>query len=643
MAPTETLQQRLYDEFVARLKQTDVTASYPYGPFSYYTRTVEGKDYPIYCRRHEDRRTPEQVFLDVNDLAQAMAADYLRVAKWEASRSGARLAYTTDTTGYEEATLRFRALGVAPSDVRDLPGTIEHVSPWSIAWAGDDTVFYCRMDDAKRDHRVYRHTLGTDPATDELVFEETDPRFRVGVRLSRSGELVLISSESRSTSEVWMIPAGDPTAEPRVVRPRETGVRYSVDHRVGDGGGTLYILTDRDAPNFKLVTAPVADPAAWTTLLEHDPALYRQRLVCLEKHYAVQERAGGYTRIIVDRYEGGDRVVIDPQDEVGVVSMNTNHQYGYRYLRYTDQSPVRPAETIEWDLYRKITSLRKREEIGGGFDPARYTTARDYATAPDGTRIPVSIVHRVDVSPTGDNPCHLYAYGSYGSSMDPWFSSARISLLDRGFVCAIAHVRGGGEMGRHWVEDGKLEHKMNTFTDFIAVAERLIDEGWTSPDRLAIEGGSAGGLLIGAVLNLRPDLFAAAHAAVPFVDCLNTMLDPSIPLTTEEYEEWGNPEEPEAYRVIKSYAPYENVAALDYPALLVTAGLNDPRVHYWEPAKWVARLRDLKTGDAPLILKTNMGAGHGGSSGRYGRLAEKAYEWAFLVSQVAPSHSPTTN
>ncbi len=642
LEPTEPLQRALYGEFLGRLQETDVTASYPIGAFSYYTRTYEGKDYPVYCRKHEDGRSPELAFLDVNALAERLGADYLRVPNWAPSPSGSRLAYAYDTSGYEDATIAFREL--THTSATDTGATIEHVSPWFLAWADDDHLFYARSDDAKRDSRVFLHRVGSDPATDTLVFEETDPRFRVSVERSRSGELIIISSESSVTSEVRLIPAGDPTADPTVVRPRETGVRYEVDHRRGPDGGTLFILTDKDAPNFKLVTAPLADPDEWTTLLEHDPELYRTRVACFNQHYAVQERAAGYTRIVVDRYDRDDRVVIDPQDVVGVVSMRDNHHYDYRYLRFTDQSPVRPKEVVEWDFFRKVIRLRKREPVGGGFDPSDYTTARLIALAPDGAGVPISLIRRTDVSPTGENPCHLYAYGSYGASMDPYFSSARISLLDRGFVCAIAHVRGGSELGREWVDQGKLGHKPNTFTDFIAAAERLVEEGWTSPDRLAIEGGSAGGMLIGAVLNMRPDLFAAAHAAVPFVDCLNTMLDPSIPLTTEEYEEWGNPtEDPEAYATIKSYAPYENVAAQDYPAILVTAGLNDPRVHFWEPAKWVARLRDRKTDDNPLLLITNMGAGHGGASGRYGRLRERARDWAFLISQVAPQSTTPAN
>jgi oligopeptidase B len=409
-----------------------------------------------------------------------------------------------------------------------------------------------------------------------------------------------------------------------------------VVHKRGADGGTFLILTDDGAPNYKLVEAPVATPGPehWTTVIPHDRAVYLQGVSVFASHMVTSERRGGYRALRVIPHDGGPAHLIELPEPVSVVVPQQNREYDTTTFRFSYSSLVTPTSVFDYDVDTRERTLLKQTEVLGGYDPGRYESKRLYATAGDGTRIPISVVHRRGLERDGDNPCLLYGYGSYGASMDPWFRSNNVSLLDRGFVYAIAHVRGGAEMGRHWKEEGRMMNKKNTFTDFIACAEHLVDEGWTRPDRLAIRGGSAGGLLIGAVVNMQPDLFAAAHAAVPFVDVVNTMLDASIPLTTGEYEEWGDPKEPAAYAYIRSYSPYDNVRSQDYPDMLITAGLNDPRVHYWEPAKWAARLRDRMTGDGLLLLKTNMGAGHGGSSGRYGRLRELALQYAFIVDRV---------
>ena len=413
-------------------------------------------------------------------------------------------------------------------------------------------------------------------------------------------------------------------------------MRYSVSHQRGADGGSFLILTDDDAPNYRLARAPIASPGPehWETVIPHDPAVYLQGVSVFADHLVTSERRGGYRALRVIPHDDSPAHVVEVPEVVSVLVPQQNREYDTSTFRFSYSSLVTPNSVFDYDVRTRQRTLLKQTEVLGGYDPAQYESQRLYATAADGTRIPISVVYRRGFERDGHHPCLLYGYGSYGASMDPWFSSNNVSLLDRGFVYAIAHIRGGAEMGRAWKEQGRLMHKINTFTDFIACAEHLIAEEWTSPDRLAIRGGSAGGLLIGAVVNMRPDLFAAAHAAVPFVDVVNTMRDASIPLTTGEYEEWGNPHEPEAYAYIRRYSPYENVRRQAYPDLLITAGLNDPRVHYWEPAKWAARLRDRKTGDSVLLLKTNMGAGHGGSSGRYGRLRETAMQYAFIVDRV---------
>lgn len=647
MSHTAALQGRLYDEFLGRIKQTDISVPAFNNGWWYSTRTEEGKDYPLYERAPGDASGPtgpEEIYLDQNMLAQEF--DYLRITRRALDPSQNMLAFAVDTTGYETVDVWLKDLrtGTVTRNV------LEDVAPFSLAWGlNGKTLYYARFDESKRTNRIYRHIIGTDPAADELLIREDDVRFSLSVGASSSDEWIVISSGSTTTSEVWILDASNPASRPRSVAGRTPGVMYSVTHRRGegpnaDGGerGWIYCTTDDGAPNFRVVRkrvdAGAFDP--WDEVIPHDTDAYIRSVSMFEGHMVVSERRSGFTSLRVIAHASGKSREIETPEEVGVIGLSNNPMYDTDTIRFSYSSPVTPNSTYAYNMNTHRRTLLKQTEIPSGHDPDRYTVRRLYATADDGTRIPMSVVHRNEVKPDSDNPALLYAYGSYGASMDPRFSATRLSLLDRGFVFAIAHVRGGGEMGRHWKEDGRMEHKMNTFTDFIACAEFLIGEGYTRPERLAIQGGSAGGLLMGAAVNLRPDLFKACHAAVPFVDVINTMSDASIPLTTGEYEEWGNPHIEEQYRWIRAYSPYENVERKAYPAMLITAGLNDPRVHYWEPAKWAAKLRDKKTNDAPLLLKTNMGAGHGGSSGRYERLEEIAFEMAFFIDQLGAPEAP---
>jgi len=633
MAHTEQLQEKLYQEMIGRIKQTDLTVPYRDGPYYYYSRTVEGLNYPIYCRKRGSLEAEEQVILDVNALAEGH--DYYRVTRRDVSPDHRYLAYAVDTTGYEAVSICVKDLETGQT-VQDV---ITEAAPFVLAWANDGgrTLFYGRTDETKRTNRVYRHALGSEPDRDVLVRSEDDPKFRLSVFRTRSDDYMGVASFSATTNEIWIIDATRPAQDPRVIAPRRPGVRYWGDHRKGPDGGWFYLVTDADdCPNFKLVATPVADPGpeSWRVLIPHSREVFLTDVDVFARHMVISERRGGYRAMRVWRFSDGAEHLIELPEVVSAAAASGNHEYDMDTVRFSYTSLVTPRSVFDYDMNTRKRTLLKREEILGGYDPANYETHRLYALATDGVQVPISIVHRKGLVLNGQNPCLLYGYGSYGASMDPWFSSNNVSLLDRGFVYAIAHVRGGSEMGRHWKEEGRMFNKRNTFTDFIACAERLIERGYTSPDNLAIRGGSAGGLLIGAVLNMRPDLFAAAHAAVPFVDVVNTMLDAAIPLTTGEYEEWGNPAEDEYYFYIKSYSPYDNVTAQAYPHILITAGLNDPRVHYWEPAKWAAKLRATKVGDDLLLLKTNMGAGHGGASGRYGRYLERSFEYAFIIDRV---------
>ncbi len=579
------------------------------------------------------------MILDENELAAGH--DYFSVGDLALDPGQDIAAYSIDVDGGERHELRFRTCPTAATPGADLTDVVGDVY-YGVAWANDGaTVFYTRPDDVMRPWQIWRHTLGTPAADDVLVFQEDDERFYVGVGRTRSGRFVVISTASKITSEVWLVDADDAAAPPVIVEPRAHGHEYHVEHHVGPRGDRLFVLTNAGgAENFALMATPVTAPgrASWTEILPHRDDARLDDVEAFAGFLVVSERAEAVERLRVLHLGPGADVVDDHviamPDAVYSAWLGANLEYETATLRYQYTSLVMPPSAYDYDPTTRAATLVKRQPVHG-YDPACYESDRAWATAPDGTRVPISIVYRRDLRGDVPNPLLLYGYGSYEVSIDPTFSAARVSLLDRGVVFAIAHIRGGGELGRRWYDDGKLLHKTNTFTDFIACAEHLVREGWTAPDRLAARGGSAGGLLMGAVANLRPDLFRAIVAEVPFVDCLTTILDETLPLTITEWEEWGDPvHDADVYALMKSYSPYDNVAAQDYPALLVTGGLNDPRVQYWEPAKWVAKLRSTKTDDRLLVLKMEMDAGHSGPSGRYDAWRDEAFVLAFLLDQL---------
>ena len=653
MAPTAALQTALFDEMVARIEETDLSVPVRKGPWLYYSRTLEGASYGIHCRRPVDGpEDVEQVLLDENGLAEGH--DYFSLGNFSISPDHRWLVYSTDTTGGERHTMRFRDL-VTGAEADE---SIEDTS-YGVAWANDDaTVFYVRVDEAMRPFQLWRHRVGTDPATDVLVIEEPDDHFYLGVGRTKDDCYILCALDSKITSEVRILDADDPEGAFSTVEPRRHGIEYSIDHDRGDPAsgrpGRFLVVTNDGAEDFRLMEAPDDAPGrdGWTELI---PARTGVRLDAVDpfvRHLAVYEREDGGTRMRVLEHATGTSTPVDQPESPSTVWGEANPEYDSTVLRYGYTSLATPRSVFDLDLDSGELILRKRQPVLGEFDPARYRTDRLWATAADGTRVPISVVWRPDLvdgpAPgSGGAPCLLYGYGSYEASMDPTFSSLRLSLLDRGFVFAIAHVRGGGEMGRHWYEEGKFAAKPNTFTDYVACARHLVAEGWTSPDRLAGRGGSAGGLLMGAVANLAPDLFRAIIAEVPFVDCLTTILDETLPLTVLEWEEWGNPvEDPEIYRVMKSYSPYDNVAAtgsdgrpVRYPDILATGGLSDPRVGFWEPAKWVAKLRAANP-ENRVLLKMEMGAGHGGPSGRYDAWKDEAFVYAFLLDTLGLGDTP---
>jgi oligopeptidase B len=640
LAHTDGLQADLFAEMKARIKETDLSVPYRKGGRWFYSRTVEGQQYPILCRTGiepptdlpEDTPMPgEEVLLDLNELAGT--SDYFALGAYDLAPSQGLLLYSTDHDGSERYTMRIRDLR-SGADLDDLiPDTT-----YGSAWAGDTTVFYVRPDAAMRPFQVWRHQVGTPTADDVLVLEEPDERYFVSVSLSLTEAWVHITAGSKVTTEELVIPADEPSAAPRVIEPRQQGIEYEVTHAPSpvDGDRFLVLTNADDAVNFKLMSAPVDQPgrAHWTEVVAHRPDVKLEGVSAFVGHVVRYERREGVRRIVVTPYAGTEHELAMPE-EVYDTGPAANAEFETSTLRFTYTSLVTPGTAFDEDLDTGQRTLLKQTEVLGGHDPSDYETGRLWATAPDGTQVPISYVHRRDVAHDGQAPCLLYGYGSYEASMDPSFSTLRLSLLQRGFVFAIAHVRGGGEMGRPWYDDGKGLHKRNTFTDFIACAEHLVAEGLTSPEHLAARGGSAGGLLMGAVTNLRPDLFRAVVAEVPFVDCLTTILDETLPLTVTEWEEWGNPvADPEVYAYMKGYSPYDNVGSLPYPTILATGGLNDPRVSYWEPAKWVQALRAASTSGNPIYLKTEMGAGHQGPSGRYDAWKDEAFVFAFLLDAL---------
>jgi oligopeptidase B len=637
LAPLRGLRDRIFDEIRNRIQETDESAPVPSGPWEYTTRTLEGQQYPMHYRRPRGA-TPDEAALLLDENVLAGDSDYFALGGFEITPDHRVLAYSTDVTGGERYTLHFRDL---TTNV-DLPDVVENVT-YGLAWADDaGTCFYVRPDDAMRPHEVWRHTLGTPPTDDVRVFREADERFFLGVERTRSGRFVLIETASKTTSEVWFVPTERPGVAPRVVAPREAGHEYDVEHHWSEKHGDRFlIVTNRrgKARNFELVAAPCDEPARqyWMPLVPHRENVKLDAVTAFGEYLVLSERADGLDRLSVMRVEEDDIFAIEFPDPVYTAWIGANEEYDSRSVRYGYTSLVAPSTDVDFDMETRKGAIVKTQPVLGGYDASSYTSAREWATASDGARIPLSIVHRKDTPLDGSAPAVLYGYGSYEHSTDPAFRASRLSLLDRGFVFAIAHVRGGGEMGRPWYEEGRLEHKSNTFTDFVVCAEHLVARRYTSPSRLAARGGSAGGLLMGAVTNMRPDLFAAIVAEVPFVDVVTTMLDPTLPLTITEWEEWGDPREPDAYARMKAYSPYDNVSRQPYPAMLVTTGLNDPRVQYWEPAKWVAKLRTQSTSEKPIVLRTEMGAGHGGPSGRYHAWREEAVVLAFICNAVGVS------
>ncbi len=621
-----TLRETLYREMRGRIKETDSSAPFKKGDFWYYSRTESGKQYPIYCRKYGTLEAPEAVILDQNTLAEGH--EYCRLGVLRVSPDHRVLAYSLDTAGSEVYTLLFKDLENGRLLGEKIPNTY-----YSAEWSNDGAfVFYTVLDEAKRPFRVMRHAMGTDVADDVDVFRDMDDAFFVSLSKTRSESFILISSESKTTSEVHFIAADSPLDAPQVVHSREAGLEYEVAHH----DDRFFIVTNHEATNFQVMEAPVSAPRKtnWVAFLPYQEAIKVDAVDAFQSHLVVWQREHGLTGIRVVDLQSGEVHTVSHQEPVYTVTPGDNPEFETSVLRFRYSSLVTPPSVCDYDMRTRETNVVKRTEILGGYDPAHYESERITVTASDGTAVPVSLVYRKPLVRDGTRPALLYGYGSYGISIDPAFGSERVSLLDRGFLFAIAHLRGGGELGRTWYERGKLFEKEQTFSDFIDAADHLISNGYTKSDRLAIRGGSAGGMLMGTVVNRRPDLFRAVVAEVPFVDVINTMLDPTLPLTVTEYDEWGNPGDGDVYAYMRAYSPYDNVRRQAYPNILVTAGLNDPRVQYWEPAKWTAKLRTAKTDDNVLLLKTNMGAGHAGASGRYDRLRELAFWMAFVIDRV---------
>ena len=626
LAHTEALQEELYEEMVGRIEEDDASVPYRLGDFYYYTRFEAGQQYPLHCRKRGSLEADEELLLDVNAMAEGHG--FFAVSGVTPSPDATKLAYGVDTRGRRIYTLE--VLDLATREVEDrIPGVTG-----SGVWSEDGSaLFYTKRDPVTlRAFQVWRHTLGTEPADDALVFEETDETYSCFVGKTRSRRFLTITSRHTLATETRVLEADQPNGEFRVVLPRERGHEYRLDHH----GEHFYLRTNRDARNFRLVRAPVTAPTEWEELVPHRDDVLLQGVSLFRDHMVVNERRDGLVRMRVVALADGAEHEITFDEPAYSVGTRGNREFDTTTLRFGYSSLTTPSSVYDYDMDSRERVLRKRDVVHGGFDPANYETERLYATARDGTAIPISLVYRAPLERDGARPLLLYGYGSYGASMDARFSADRLSLLDRGFAYAIAHIRGGQELGRAWYEDGKLLNKRNTFTDFIACAEHLVTEGYTTPERLFAQGGSAGGLLVGAVANMRPDLFQGIVAAVPFVDVVTTMLDASIPLTTFEYDEWGDPNDPTYYEYMLSYSPYDQVRAQDYPHMLVTTGLHDSQVQYWEPAKWVAKLRATKTDANALLLKTEMEAGHGGVSGRYRRYRDLALVYAFLLDLARP-------
>ena len=640
LQPTEAFQEQLYQEMLSRIQQTDLSVPYQLRGYLYFTKTEEGKQYPLHFRQGKDQNNAEELLLDLNALAEGYS--FLGLGVFQVSDDNRLLAYSTDTTGFRQYTLQIKDLQSEDT----LPFRAERVT--SAVWASDSrTLFYTLEDEVtKRSHRLYRHTL-EETSADPLLFEETDERFRIEIERTRSGAYLILLAASHTTSEVRFLPAGNPAGEFRVISPREDSHEYYAEHHprldAGSPASNVFLIrTNSGGRTFRLVTAPVDDPqqSNWQELVPNRPNVMLSAVEPFHTQLVLFEREGGLPFLRVIPLPARSEELLGasyriPFDEPAYnAAPGSNPEFDQTHFRYSYESFITPRSVLDFDFATRKSTLRKQQPVLGGYDSTAYASERPHALAADGTRVPISLVFRKDTPRDGSAPLLLYGYGSYGISVPVNFSSNRLSLLNRGVIYAIAHVRGGGELGKPWHDAARLHNKRNTFTDFIATAEHLVAAGYTNSKKLIIEGGSAGGLLMGAVTNLRPDLFHAVISHVPFVDVLNTMLDPLLPLTVGEYEEWGNPHIAEDYFYMKSYCPYTNLERKAYPAILVKTGLNDSQVMYWEPAKYVARLRVLKTDAKALLFKINMGAGHGGASGRYDYLREIALDYAFLLREI---------
>lgn len=630
MKDTEPLQQKIYDEIVGRIKQDDVSYPVKRNGYYYYSRYEEGKEYPVYCRRKDNMENPEHVFLNCNVMAEGH--HYFDIGAYSVSPNNELLAYSVDTVSRRQYDICFKSLNASEQD-KHFPDVIKNTTG-NMVWANDNaTIFYSAKDEALRSCKIMRHKLGDNPDNDELVYFEEDTAFSCFVGKSKSKKFIMIVSESTLSSEVRFLDADNPFGEFKIFQKRQNDHLYGVGHYEDN----FYILTNADgAKNFKIMKTPVdkTEKENWIEIIPHRDDVLVEDFDLFSEFLVMEERKEGLVKIRIMSWDFKTDYYIDFGEPTYTAYSAGNPDFDSHLLRYGYNSMTTPASLYEFDMKERKSVLLKRQEIVGGYEPSDYVTERHFAPSHDGVMVPISLVYKKGMKKDGDNPLVLYGYGSYGSSMDAYFSSARLSLLDRGFVWAIAHIRGGEELGRQWYEDGKLLKKKNTFLDFICCGKYLVEEGFTSNDRMFAMGGSAGGLLVGAVANMAPEMWRGIIAQVPFVDVVTTMLDETIPLTIGEYDEWGNPNEKEYYDYMKSYSPYDNVERKAYPAMLVTTGLHDSQVQYWEPAKWVAKLREMKTDDNPLYLKTNMDFGHGGASGRFEGIKEVALEYAFMIDSL---------
>lgn len=627
---------QLFEEIKGRIKQTDMSVPYKENGYFYITRYEEGKEYPIHSRKKNSLSADEEIMLDVNKMAEGF--DFFNIGGRSVSPNNEILGYGEDTKSRRIYTLKFKSL----VDGKQLEDVIENTTGYCV-WGNDNkTLFYVRKDAALRPYKIYRHILGTDPSTDVEIFHESDDTYNTYIYKEKSKKYLIIGSYSTLSNEYQILEADNPTGKFRTFTPRERKLEHSIDYY----DGKWYILTNKDkAINFKLMQTDEAktNVADWKEFIPHNKDILLTGTEIFKDYLVLSQRVEGNTAVNIKTWDNSKDYYMDFGEDAYTVRTNVNPEFDTDTLRISYTSMTTPSSTYDFNMDSKELNLLKQQEVIGDFNADNYQSEKVMVTARDGVKVPVSLVYRKGIEKGPDTPLLLYAYGSYGSSMDPYFSSVRLSLLDRGFIYAIAHIRGGQEMGRQWYEDGKLLKKKNTFTDFIDCGEYLVANNYTSKEKLFAEGGSAGGLLMGAIMNMRPDLWKGVIAAVPFVDVVSTMLDESIPLTTGEFDEWGNPKDKEYYDYIKSYSPYDNVEKKDYPATLVTTGYHDSQVQYWEPAKWVAKLRDMKTDDKPLLLKTNMEAGHGGKSGRFRRLEEVAFEYAFFLDLAGWDESEFKN